>query len=176
MKRLNKEKIIGLLQSKNCTYKELAKLTGYHEKSLVRLHSQIKKKTISTVHGNKNRHPYNYINDTEKENLRKLWNQNEYKTYKEFYYALNKKYSYSFLCKLLPPKPQKKNTYINRKLIKDNLIQYQNQRYKIINGNIKQHSKVILNIQEMYILYNNKKYKLQLEKQLVSKKGNTKYS
>lgn len=176
MKKINKEKVIRILQSKNRTYKELAKLTGYHEKSLVRLHSQIEKKTISVVHGNKNRHPHNYIHETEKENLRKVWRQNEYKTYKEFYYALNEKYSYSFLCKLLSPKPKKKEFFIPRKLIQDNSIQYQNKRYKIINGNIKHHEKINLNTKEMYILYKGKKYNLELEKQLESKKGNTKYS
>lgn len=176
MKKLNKEKVINLLKTKNCTYKELAELTGYHEKSLIRLHSQMEKKTISILHGNKNRHPHNYIQDTEKENLRKIWSQNEYKTYKEFYYALNEKYSYSFLCKLLSPKQKKKDAFISRKLIQDNIIQYQNRRYKIIDGNIKRHTKVIFYINKKQIFYKGKKYNVELEKQLESKKGNTKYS
>lgn len=175
MKKLNKGKVEKLIKSKNYTYKELAKITGYHEKSLIRLSSQIQMNIFSVVHGNKNRHPHNYIDDKEKNNLIMLWNQKDYKTYKEFYYALNAKYSYSFLCKLLPQKKKKKDNFIIRKAIQDNVIQYQNKRYRILNGNIKHHEKISLNVNELYVLYKEKKYDIKVERQLNSKKGTTKY-
>ncbi len=173
MKKLNKEEVAKLIKLKHYTYKELAKITGYHEKSLIRLNSQIQMNTFSVIHRNKNKRPYNYIDDKERNNLIVLWNKNKYKTYKEFYYALNAKYSYSFLCKILPPK--KKENFIIRKAIQDNIIQYNNKRFKILNGNIKHHEKVSLNINELYIIYEGKKYYIKIEKQLNSKKGTTKY-
>ena len=48
------------------TYKEIAKITGYHEKYLLKLKKDLETGTISLDHGNTNRKPKNTI--TEEEN------------------------------------------------------------------------------------------------------------
>ncbi len=177
MKKLSKEKVVNLLKEKKYTYKQLSKITGYHEKSLIRLNTQIKKKTIRTIHGNKNKKPYNFIDQNTKTYLIKMFNEKKFKTYKEFYINLNKKYSYPFLCKLLS-KNQKKTqkNIITRKVLKNNQIQYKNIRYKIKNGNIKYLEEVKLHKKDLFIIYKNKKYFLIPYKKLKAKKGNTKYT
>lgn len=49
------------------TYKEIAKITGYHEKYLLKLKKELESGTISLVHGNTNRKPQNTITEEEKE-------------------------------------------------------------------------------------------------------------
>ena len=48
------------------TYKEIAKITGYHEKYLLKLKKELEEGTISMVHGNTNRKPKNTITEEEK--------------------------------------------------------------------------------------------------------------
>ena len=48
------------------TYKEIAKITGYHEKYLLKLKKDLEAGTISLVHGNTNRKPKNTITEEEK--------------------------------------------------------------------------------------------------------------
>ncbi len=48
------------------TYKEIAKLTGYHEKYLLKLKKELESGTISMVHGNTDRKPVNTITEEEK--------------------------------------------------------------------------------------------------------------
>ena len=48
------------------TYKEIAKITGYHEKYLLKLKKELEQGTISLVHGNTNRKPKNTITEEEK--------------------------------------------------------------------------------------------------------------
>ena len=55
------------------TYKEIAKLTGYHEKYLLKLKKDLENGTISMVHGNTNRKPINTITEEEKEYIIKLY-------------------------------------------------------------------------------------------------------
>ena len=55
------------------TYKEIAKITGYHEKYLLKLKKDLEQGTISTIHGNTNRKPSNTISDEEKEYIIKLY-------------------------------------------------------------------------------------------------------
>ena len=48
MKKMAQEKVIELLKNKkNYTYKKLAKLTGYHQKSLIRIYSKLKNKNYN---------------------------------------------------------------------------------------------------------------------------------
>lgn len=48
------------------TYKEIAKITGYHEKYLLKLKKELENGTISMVHGNTDRKPANTITEAEK--------------------------------------------------------------------------------------------------------------
>lgn len=48
------------------TYKEIAEITGYHEKYLLKLKKDLQNGTISLVHGNTNRKPKNTITEEEK--------------------------------------------------------------------------------------------------------------
>lgn len=54
-------------------YKEIAKITGYHEKYLLKLKKDVEQNKISFVHGNKNRKPINTISDEEREYIIKLY-------------------------------------------------------------------------------------------------------
>lgn len=55
------------------TYKEIAKITGYHEKYLLKLKKELEQGTISTVHGNTNRKPINTITEEEKQYIISLY-------------------------------------------------------------------------------------------------------
>ena len=48
------------------TYKEIAKITGYHEKYLLKLKKDLENGTLSLVHGNTNRKPKNTLTEEEK--------------------------------------------------------------------------------------------------------------
>ncbi len=47
-------------------YKEIAEITGYHPKYILKLKKEILDGTIRTVHGNKNRTPVNVLSEEEK--------------------------------------------------------------------------------------------------------------
>ena len=55
------------------TYKEIAKITGYHEKYLLKLKKDLENGELSLVHGNTNRKPSNTITEEEKEYIIKLY-------------------------------------------------------------------------------------------------------
>lgn len=55
------------------TYKEIANITGYHEKYLLRLKKELTNGTISVIHGNTNRKPANTITDEEKKYIINLY-------------------------------------------------------------------------------------------------------
>jgi len=54
-------------------YKEIAKITGYHEKYLLKLKKELEEGTISLVHGNTNRKPKNTITEEEKQYIISLY-------------------------------------------------------------------------------------------------------
>ena len=54
-------------------YKEIAEITGYHEKYLLKLKKELENGTISVIHGNVNRKPINTITEEEKEYIIKLF-------------------------------------------------------------------------------------------------------
>lgn len=55
------------------TYKEIAKMTGYHEKYLLKLKKDLIDGTLSFVHGNTNRKPVNTISEEEKKYIIELY-------------------------------------------------------------------------------------------------------
>ncbi len=55
------------------TYKEIAQVTGYHEKYILKLKKDILEKKISLEHGNKNRKPVNAISREEEEYICSLY-------------------------------------------------------------------------------------------------------
>lgn len=66
-----KEKAVDLIEKvmngeSYLTYKEIAKITGYHEKYLLKLKKEVSEGTISMVHGNTDRKPINTITEEEK--------------------------------------------------------------------------------------------------------------
>jgi len=55
------------------TYKEIAEITGYHEKYLLKLKKDLENGSISLVHGNTNRKPSNTITEEEREYIINLY-------------------------------------------------------------------------------------------------------
>ena len=81
------------------TYKEIAKITGYHEKYLLKLKKDLEAGTISLVHGNTNRKPKNTITDEERAYIISLYKRSNASIRKfcKFY----KKRSYSCIWNVL---------------------------------------------------------------------------
>lgn len=189
MKKVSREKLINLLKNKgNQTFLELSLKTGYHEKSLVRISKQLKNDDYSLIHRNKYRSPKNRVNDEKRRELIELFENGNYKTKKEFYLE-NANYSYSFLCKLIKKKkskkiakPKNKCLVVKRKMIADNVLQYNNTRYVVLcDEPIFHHESVLVVLLEkskepLCVKYKNKRYEIVILKQVHSLKGNTKYS
>lgn len=55
------------------TYKDIAEITGYHPKYILKLKKEILDDTISLEHGNKNRKPINTISEEEKSKIISLY-------------------------------------------------------------------------------------------------------
>lgn len=193
MKKLKKKEIIDLLQNKkNKTYKELSLISGYHEKSLVRISKQLERGEYSSIHGNTGKVPHNKIEEKKKKEILELYQKGNYSGKKEFYLELRSlgySYSYPLIAKMIPKKKsvstkkRKEQIFsIPRKTISENKIQYQNKRYFIDTKNvIKHHETVFLFVEKetlrpLFIKYQGKKYSLLYEQTIISKKGNTKYS
>ena len=81
------------------TYKEIAKITGYHDKYLLKLKKDLEEGKISLVHGNTNRKPKNTITDEEREYIIGLFKRSNVSIRKfcKFY----KKRSYSCIWHVL---------------------------------------------------------------------------
>ena len=81
------------------TYKEIAEITGYHEKYLLKLKKDLEQGTISLVHGNTNRKPVNTITEQEKQYIISLYKRSNASIRKfcKFY----KKRSYSCIWHVL---------------------------------------------------------------------------
>lgn len=54
-------------------YKEIAKITGYHEKYLLKLKKELEAGTIRMEHGNKNRKPVNTLPEEERQYIIDLY-------------------------------------------------------------------------------------------------------
>ncbi|MBE6152462.1 MAG: hypothetical protein E7165_04040 [Firmicutes bacterium] len=73
-----KEEAIKLIQKKLdnnsfYTYNEIAEITGYHPKYILKLKKEIQEGTVSLEHGNKNRKPINAIPEEEKQKIISLY-------------------------------------------------------------------------------------------------------
>ncbi len=55
------------------TYKEIAEITDYHPKYILKLKKEVLDGTISLVHGNKNRVPANVMSEEEKQKIIELY-------------------------------------------------------------------------------------------------------
>ena len=64
-RKLNKESFLS--------YIEIAEITGYHPKYILKLKKEIIDGSVSLVHGNKNRKPVNTISDDEKKKIISLY-------------------------------------------------------------------------------------------------------
>lgn len=76
MKR--KEEAVKLIKKKLAkqsfySYKEIAEITGYHPKYILKLKKEILNGDISLEHGNKNRKPINAIDELEKQKIINLY-------------------------------------------------------------------------------------------------------
>lgn len=74
----NKEEAVKLIKRKLnresfLSYIEIAEITGYHPKYILKLKKDIINNSIRMEHGNKNRKPVNALSDEEKETIIKLY-------------------------------------------------------------------------------------------------------
>lgn len=73
-----KEEAVKLIKEKLnnqtfLTYKEIATITGYHPKYILKLKKEVINGTVSFVHGNKNRVPSNVMSEEEKQKIINLY-------------------------------------------------------------------------------------------------------
>lgn len=74
----NKEETCKLIEKKlsgesYLTYKEIAELTGYHEKYILKLKKEIVEQTINLTHGNKFKEPVNKMSTEEETKIINLY-------------------------------------------------------------------------------------------------------
>lgn len=77
-KMTKKEEAVKLIKSKInketfLTYKEIAQITGYHPKYILKLKKEVLEGTINFVHGNKNRVPANIMSEAERKKIIDLY-------------------------------------------------------------------------------------------------------
>lgn len=108
MKKMTREKVIELLKNKNRTYRELAIITGYHEKSLIRLNSLIKNNDFKI--DEKARDCYGEIIED--------YMKGDFKDYRDFYDKRKSKYAYKYstICKILKTAPIKIEMMLIKKI------------------------------------------------------------
>ena len=73
-----KQEAINLINNKLngdsfLTYKEIANITDYHPKYILKLKKEILNDSINVIHGNKNRKPINALTEEEKEKIINLY-------------------------------------------------------------------------------------------------------
>ena len=74
----NRQEAIKMIKNKidgnsYYTFEEIAEITGYHPKYILKMKKQILDGTITSVHGNTNRKPKNSISDEERDYIIKLY-------------------------------------------------------------------------------------------------------
>ena len=77
-----KEEAVKLIKSKInketfLTYKEIAQITGYHPKYILKLKKEVLEGTINFVHGNKNRVPANIMSEAERKKNNRFIQKNK---------------------------------------------------------------------------------------------------
>ncbi|MBP3920187.1 MAG: hypothetical protein J6D28_01335 [Bacilli bacterium] len=78
----NKQEAVKLIQKKLnnqsfLSYIEIAEITGYHEKYILKLKKDILNNKISFEHGNKNKKPINAISEEEKKQIIELYKRSK---------------------------------------------------------------------------------------------------
>lgn len=73
-----KEEAINLIKKKLSgnsflTYKEIAQITEYHPKYILKLKKKVLDNKVNLIHGNKNRKPINALSETEKNKIINLY-------------------------------------------------------------------------------------------------------
>ena len=81
------------------TYKEIADITGYHQKYILKLKKEVLNGTIRLEHGNKNRVPANVMSEEEKNKIINLYKKSNV-SIRKFWKFYNKR-SYSCIYNLL---------------------------------------------------------------------------
>ena len=94
----NKELAVKLIQAKLnkksfLEYKEIAEITGYHPKYLLKLKKEVVNGTTSFVHGNKNRVPVNIMSEEEKKKIIELYKKSNVSIRKFCKFYNNRSYS-----------------------------------------------------------------------------------
>jgi len=74
----NKKQAVKLIEDKLnkktfLTYNEIAELTGYHPKYILKLKKEVLEGTVKLEHGNKNRVPANVMSEEEKQKIIALY-------------------------------------------------------------------------------------------------------
>ncbi len=100
----NKKEAVKLIKDKLnnktfLTYKEIAEITGYHPKYILKLKKEVIDGTISLEHGNKNRVPANVMSEEEKEKIIALYKKSNV-SIRKFCHFYNRR-SYSCIYNLL---------------------------------------------------------------------------
>lgn len=100
----DRELAISLINDKlnhktTLNYKEIAELSGFHPKYILRLKREIIDNTLSLVHGNKNRKPVNAISAEEEKQIVNLY-QRSHASVKKFAKFYGKR-SYSCIYSVL---------------------------------------------------------------------------
>lgn len=99
-KELAVELINMKLENKSfSTYKEIAEITGYHPKYLLKLKKEILDGTIKVEHGNKGKSPHNELSEEEKEKIISLYKRANASVRK--FYKFYGRRSYSCIYNLL---------------------------------------------------------------------------
>lgn len=80
-------------------YKEIAQITGYHPKYILKLRDEVVDGTISLIHGNKNRTPSNVMSEKEKKYIIDLYKKSNV-SIRKFCHFYNRR-SYSCIYNLL---------------------------------------------------------------------------
>ena len=100
MKKISRYELIKLLKNNNYgTFKDLAIISGYHEKSLIRLNSMLKKKNYEII--KKKKKPSRQVNNDLRDVIINDYSCGKYKSYREVYNNYKNLVSYSYICKLL---------------------------------------------------------------------------
>ena len=75
------------------SYKEIAEITGYHPKYILKLKKEVLDGSISLVHGNKNRIPANIMSEEEKQKIISLYKKSNVSIRKFCNFYNNRSYS-----------------------------------------------------------------------------------
>ncbi len=94
----NKELAVKLIKDKInkktfLTYKEIAEITDYHPKYILKLKKEVLDGTISLIHGNKNRVPANVMSEDEKQKIIDLYKKSNVSIRKFCHFYNSRSYS-----------------------------------------------------------------------------------